>query len=348
MKRKVLMGILAGLLGAGVAALYVVAGAAASDGTIVDPAPLLENAAAVDRLAELTVDYPADGSIVPPDMVAPTFLWHDSSGADSWLLEVAFDDAPPLRRFVAGDPPPAGEIDPRCLGETNEKYEPTEYQASARSWRPVREDWSAIQRASSGSTARLTFLGFRRSDPQRPVSRGTTELSTSLDPVGAPIFYRDVPLMPAETEDGTIKPLAKGAVPLIDWRLRSVSRDSSRIVLRDMPTCANCHSFSADGATMGMDVDGPQGDKGAYAIAAVNQDSGDRRRAGDHLELVPREDPRGTTRSGSSRGSARMVPTRSPPSTRRSTSRTSRPTGSSRCSIPPAASSPGTRRRPAR
>ena len=33
-----------------------------------------------------------------------------------------------------------------------------------------------------------------------------------------------------------------------------------------MPTCANCHSFSADGKTLGMDVDGPDGDKGAYAI----------------------------------------------------------------------------------
>ncbi len=36
-----------------------------------------------------------------------------------------------------------------------------------------------------------------------------------------------------------------------------------------MPTCANCHSFSRDGKTMGMDVDGPDGDKGAYMLAPV-------------------------------------------------------------------------------
>jgi tetratricopeptide (TPR) repeat protein len=36
-------------------------------------------------------------------------------------------------------------------------------------------------------------------------------------------------------------------------------------------TCANCHSFSADGKTMGMDVDGPGNDKGLYAVVPVQQ-----------------------------------------------------------------------------
>ena len=46
--------------------------------------------------------------------------------------------------------------------------------------------------------------------------------------MGAPIFYRDVPLMPSETEKGVIKPLAKNAIPLIAWRLRNVGETSSR------------------------------------------------------------------------------------------------------------------------
>jgi tetratricopeptide (TPR) repeat protein len=40
-------------------------------------------------------------------------------------------------------------------------------------------------------------------------------------------------------------------------------------VLTDMPTCANCHSFSRDGKTMGIDVDGPANDKGLYAVVPV-------------------------------------------------------------------------------
>ena len=40
-------------------------------------------------------------------------------------------------------------------------------------------------------------------------------------------------------------------------------------MLTEVPTCTNCHSFSADGRTMGMDLDGPDGDKGTYVIAPV-------------------------------------------------------------------------------
>jgi hypothetical protein len=38
-----------------------------------------------------------------------------------------------------------------------------------------------------------------------------------------------------------------------------------------MPTCANCHSFSADGKTFGMDIDGPDNDKGLYAVVPVQK-----------------------------------------------------------------------------
>jgi tetratricopeptide (TPR) repeat protein len=38
-----------------------------------------------------------------------------------------------------------------------------------------------------------------------------------------------------------------------------------------MPTCANCHSFSLDGKTMGMDIDGPANDKGLYALVPVQR-----------------------------------------------------------------------------
>jgi tetratricopeptide (TPR) repeat protein len=101
------------------------------------------------------------------------------------------------------------------------------------------------------------------------VSRGWVSVRTSKDPVGAPIFYRDVPLMPSATEKGIIKPLAQDAIPLIQWSVRDLSAPRSRVVLTDMPTCANCHSFSLDGKTMGMDLDGPQNDKGLYALAEV-------------------------------------------------------------------------------
>lgn len=228
-------------------------------------------AAASDPRAGITVDYPHDGSLFPPDMAAPTFLWHDPApGADRWVVEIAFDDGvgPLLVVPQAGDPP-KGEIDPRALGEANEVYRPTAYQASARAWRPSAALWSAFLARSVNRPARFTIHGSSTLDPDRILSSGTVTLATSSDPVGAPIFYRDVPLMPTKTKDGVIKPLSDGAVPLIAWRLKDVGRDDSRVLLENMPTCANCHSFSADGKTLGMDVDGPDGDKGAYGLVPL-------------------------------------------------------------------------------
>src|ERR1017187_8790319 len=40
-----------------------------------------------------------------------------------------------------------------------------------------------------------------------------------------------------------------------------------------MHTCANCHSFSRDGKTMGLDMDGPQNDKGLYALVDLKPET---------------------------------------------------------------------------
>jgi Flp pilus assembly protein TadD len=222
--------------------------------------------------AAVRIDYPQEGSIVPPDFAAPTFLWHDAAGsADAWLVSVtvAGDAAARLDVLVAGAAPPAGAVDTRCISEHNEIYKPTPYQASAHSWRPDAALWAALKARTVDHAATIAIRGYRKSSPGTTLSLGRMTLQTSRDPVGAPIFYRDVPLMPSQTEEGVIKPLAKGAMPLIIWRLKDVGRDDSRAMLTDMPTCANCHSFSTDGRTMGMDIDGPQGDRGAYAIVPI-------------------------------------------------------------------------------
>ena len=84
-----------------------------------------------------------------------------------------------------------------------------------------------------------------------------------------PSSIRDVPLMPSELQKGVIKPLAPSDLPLIAWRLRNIAEPRSRLLLTGMHTCANCHSFSRDGKTLGMDLDGPANDKGLYALVSV-------------------------------------------------------------------------------
>jgi Flp pilus assembly protein TadD len=218
-----------------------------------------------------TIDYPKDGSVFPPDFAAPTFLWHDGGKpADRWRVEWSFGSGgAPLQTEVDAGPPPSGEIDTRCISVTNELYTPTPYQASALAWRPPPEVWADVSRRAAGGQVVANFVGSRAGEASRPLTTGRVTFRVSADPVGAPIFYRDVPLMPSAGKDGVIKPLDQAAQPLIQWRLKDVSRDDSRIVMHDIPTCANCHSFPADGKTIAMDVDGPDGDKGAYAIAPI-------------------------------------------------------------------------------
>jgi tetratricopeptide (TPR) repeat protein len=220
--------------------------------------------ATAQQAPRIVIDYPLEGSIFPPDFAPPTFLWRDSQPATtSWELEIAFPDgAPALRLTARGEPMSIGEVDPRCVAESNQPPKLTEEQAAAHTWKPDPAAWSLIRQRSAGHPATVTIAASGG-------ARAQVHISTSLDPVGAPIFYRDVPLMPSEVEKGVIKPIIPSAVPLVSWRLRNVAEPGSRLVMEGLPTCANCHSFSKDGKTLALDVDGPQNDKGTYAIVSL-------------------------------------------------------------------------------
>lgn len=228
---------------------------------------------AVTGPAEIVVDYPADGSIFPPEITAPTFLWRD--GADKallWKINVTFSDgSADIRTVSKGERLQLGEIDPRCVSQSNELPKLTPEQAAEHTWTPDGNTWNTIKLHSKGRPATVTISGFKESRPIYPVSTGHIHLSTSLDPVEAPIFYRDVPLIPSKSQSGVVNPLAQSNLPLLAWRLRDISVPKSRLLLTGLHTCANCHSFSADGKTFGMDVDGPANDKGLYAVVPVQK-----------------------------------------------------------------------------
>ncbi|MBZ5580834.1 MAG: tetratricopeptide repeat protein [Acidobacteriia bacterium] len=222
---------------------------------------LVAQLAAAQSPPAIFIDYPEESSIFPPDFAAPTFLWRDAQpGSTMWRIEIEFSDgAPAIRRISKGEPMRVGEIDPRTTAPTNELPRLTPQQAAAHTWKPDAAAWAEMKR----HPATITIAGMPGGASAR------VRISTSGDPVGAPIFYRDVPLMPSELEKGVIKPIVPSAVPLITWRLRNVADSESRLLMDGLPTCANCHSFSRDGKWLAMDVDGPQNDKGMYAIAAI-------------------------------------------------------------------------------
>jgi tetratricopeptide (TPR) repeat protein len=219
----------------------------------------------------ISMDYPVDGSIFPPEFPAPTWSWRDSSDkATTWDISIAFaDGSAPLHTISTGERMRVGEIDQRCVSSSNKLPELTPEQTAAHTWTPDPDIWSAMKAHSVAQPATVVITGLSSGDSKRIVSRGQVSIRTSKDPVGAPIFYRDVPLMPSESEKGVIKPLASEAIPLIAWRLRDVAEKKSRVLMEGLHTCANCHSFAADGKTLAMDMDGPRNEKGLYAIAEV-------------------------------------------------------------------------------
>ena len=216
----------------------------------------------------VSIDYPEDGSIFPPGITPPTFLWRDGT-ATSWTIEISFaGNATPMRIQPPAERMKIGAIDPECVSQTNEPPKLTPQQAASWAWTPDADTWKAIQSHSAGAQAALAITGYRDGNA---VSTAKTSFSTSNDPVGAPIFYRDVPLMPSKGANGTVQPLSPAAIHLIRWRMRDIRQPESRTLLTNMPTCANCHSFSLDGKTMGIDVDGPANDKGLYALVPVER-----------------------------------------------------------------------------
>jgi hypothetical protein len=221
--------------------------------------------------AVITVDYPEDGSTFPPEITPPTFIWHDeSNAAATWTIDVSFSDGSPAVHFQSpGARPRIGEIDPRCVSTSNESPTLTPRQAAAHTWTPAAEAWRTIKLHSKEHAATITITGVQTEQPGAALSRGTVTIVTSRDSVNAPIFYRDVPLIPSKGEKGVIQPLAKQDLPLLAWRLRDIGQPTGRLLLTGMHTCANCHSFSLDGKTFGMDIDGPANDKGLYALASI-------------------------------------------------------------------------------
>lgn len=229
-------------------------------------------AASVPQTGGITVDYPREGSLFPVDMIPPLFQWRDANAdATVWRVDVQFGErGPKVRAWSNGEKMQVGPIDDSLVGFVPPTL--TAEQAAAHTWRPDAKTWEQIRKHSQKQPAVIRFAGYRSKDDRQPVSVGQVTIATSPDPVGAPIMYRDVPLIPPPPESeerGIIKPLPDSVLPKIKWQLRWISDTESKTVMTGLPTCANCHSPSRDGSTLGIDVDGPQNDKGLYALMPV-------------------------------------------------------------------------------
>lgn len=199
---------------------------------LVSGLPVCAPAAAAE--SRLQIRYPQEGTLFPPESVAPTFVWKDASpGAAHWNVVVRDDAGHELLRTSADAP----------------------------QWQPSEEDWNRIKQQSLERDAEVSIS---QSGPARDAaSSAQVHIRTSKDPVGDSILYREVPLpfLSAVRDPSRIR-----------WRYGTVdSKSAPHIVLQNLPVCGNCHSFADNGSTLGLDVDYGN-DKGAYAILPVSKD----------------------------------------------------------------------------
>lgn len=115
--------------------------------------------------------------------------------------------------------------------------------------------WESLKKESKNQ--RICFSVKNKNTEKR------IEFSFSKDSVNSPIFYRAIPLPFS---------YANKYKDRIKWYLGDLSKGRKRIMLEDMPVCANCHSFTKDGSTLAMDVDYGN-DKGNYAISDIERET---------------------------------------------------------------------------
>lgn len=188
------------------------------------------------RYSGLTVLYPLNETLFPPEIVAPAFRWKDDNPeSDTWLVTIKFPDDKGRMNFIV----------------------------SEQRWRPRAKQWEAVKKRSLERQAEVTVLGVNRSAPDKILSGGRISISTSRDEVGAPLFYRevDLPFVDAVKDPSRIR-----------WRFGAVSSQKQPpVVLEKLPVCGNCHSFTKDGGVLAMDVDYANS-KGSYVITRVAEE----------------------------------------------------------------------------
>ncbi|MBI3782415.1 MAG: tetratricopeptide repeat protein [Deltaproteobacteria bacterium] len=185
--------------------------------------------------ARLQITYPLEGTLFPPESVAPTFVWEDKTGhVDRWYVLVRDDSGRDLLRTSVDAP----------------------------HWRPSEESWKQIKQKSVERDAGVIVAGSSQTQPETVLSSARVHIRTSKDEVSDSLFYREVPLpfLTAVQDPSRIR-----------WRFGTIDAESGPpIVLQNLPVCGNCHSFADNGSTLGLDVDYGN-DKGAYAILPVSK-----------------------------------------------------------------------------
>jgi WD40-like Beta Propeller Repeat len=123
-------------------------------------------------------------------------------------------------------------------------------------WKATEAEWENIKKVSDFGKIYFTVW---KSGQNRKTERIFFRISK--DKVGAPILYRQMPIPFVLAE----RRLDSMNFMLID----PGSKKPPHAAMKGFMVCGNCHSFSADGNTIGLDLDAGLRDKGGYFISPI-------------------------------------------------------------------------------
>ena len=196
-----------------------------------DTAPDLFDAAVDDPARVMTMVYPSDGTIVPPNLGEFDVHWRDQTGSD--LFEVTMKTYyAEVKVYLAGD-------------------------ASVGSWMTfLLDEWNLIARSEVGATIEVTVRGLTQASPGTS-SRAAIQVHNSRQDIEGGVYYWAA----ASTNgvDGIFRhDMARPGEPAEPFLTR---------VVADGGRCVACHALSRDGARMAITYDGGNGAANVIDVA---------------------------------------------------------------------------------
>jgi hypothetical protein len=179
---------------------------------------------------EISIVYPFNKSVFPPEFPAPILRWKDKNPAiSSWDI-IIYNES---KKYT-------------IHGLSHET-----------TWKPQKQQWDSLKLLSGREKIYIEISRVINHHKKT----ASTSFSISDDSVGAPILYREIPLPFV---------FAEKRPELMSFRLVNPGSDiPPAYAMRKFLVCGNCHSISGDGKYMGLDFDALIRDKGGYFLSAV-------------------------------------------------------------------------------
>ncbi|MFP4169060.1 MAG: TolB family protein [Desulfonatronovibrionaceae bacterium] len=175
---------------------------------------------------------PLNGTIYPPDMAAPFFLWRDGEKRFKYVLEISRSG--------------------QSLFRTNLENS---------WWIPDKKTWEKIRAKAGLDQIKLSISG-RDQNARKIASRGEIDFRFAKDRVNARVMFMRKPLPFAKAQKNPEQ------TELVPGDIGSYNPPTP--LMKSPPICANCHAYSARGEYLTLDTDFA-GDKGAFLFTPFKE-----------------------------------------------------------------------------